>query len=262
MERKIYLHKILFWLLFFICSPFPINADPSFSLEDVCTIIVNAGTDINICADGSPVQLNGSVIGNSLTYFWTPETGLDDPTSLTPTVTTGIPVTYTLSAQEPDNFIPISNGDFQLGNTSFTSDYNYISPTAPIGFINPGSYTIITSPELIWANLPPCDDHTAGNGTGQMLVVNGTGSPGDNIWCTTISGTANTDYYFSGWISTLNPLGTPQIQVSVNGILVGTQFNAGGTPCNWEFFDASFNSGASATFDICVTNQFLSLIHI
>ena len=87
------------------------------------------------------------------------------------------------------------------------------------------------------------------------LVVNGTGSPGDNIWCTTISGTANTDYYFSGWISTLNPLGTPQIQVSVNGILVGTQFNAGGTPCNWEFFDASFYSGASATFDICVTTR-------
>ena len=37
---------------------------------------------------------------------------------------------------------------------------------------------------------------------------------------------------------------------------MGTQFNAGGTPCNWEFFDASFYSGASATFDICVTNQF------
>ena len=123
--------------------------------NDICTITADAGLDVSSCGDGSPINLNGSVTGNVLNFFWTPPAGLSDPNSLTPSVSVTTPITYTLNAQQIDNVIPIPNGDFESGNTVFTSDYNYIDPANPIGFINPGSYTVTGSPELIWSNLPP-----------------------------------------------------------------------------------------------------------
>ncbi|MEM9820155.1 MAG: hypothetical protein AAF985_03755, partial [Bacteroidota bacterium] len=223
--------------------------------DDLCTITVDAGADVSVCATGGTVSLNGSVMGNALQFFWTPSTGLSNPNSLTPLVTTAMPQTYTLNAQQVDNLIPIPNGDFELGNTNFSSDYNYIDPGNPIGFLSPGAYTTITSPALIWSNLPPCDDHTLGNGTGQSMVINGNGIVGENVWCTTLAASPNTDYYFSAWVTTLNPLFPPQLQITVNGNPVGTTFNAGGTPCNWEPFGAAFNSGAATSVNICLSNQ-------
>ncbi|MEM8909063.1 MAG: hypothetical protein AAGD05_14555, partial [Bacteroidota bacterium] len=222
--------------------------------KDVCTLTVDAGVDFSICNDGSSATLNGNVIGNAIAFSWSPATGLSNPNSLTPTVSVATSTTYTLTAQELENTIPIPNGDFEAGNSSFTSDYNYVDPANPIGFVLPGSYTIITSPELIWSNLPPCDDHTFGNGTGQSMVVNGNSFPGESVWCTTLPVTANTDYYFSGWVSTLNPIDPPFFEITVNGTSVGNPVNAQNTPCNWEPFGAAFQSGAATTVNICINN--------
>ena len=252
MERKAHLY-LVFLLFATLVLQGATLSNPN--VNDLCTITVDAGADVFTCADGSPVNLNGSVTGNALQFFWTPSAGLSDPNSLTPIVTVSSPQTYTLNAQQIDNVIPIPNGDFESGNTGFTSDYNFIDPGNPIGFINPGSYSIVSSPNLIWSNLPPCDDHTFGNGSGQSMVFNGNGIVGENLWCTNLPATANTDYYFSAWITTLNPFFPPQVQITVNGNPIGSTFNAGGTPCNWQQFGAPFNSGPAASINICISNQ-------
>jgi gliding motility-associated-like protein len=58
--------------------------------------VANAGGN-KVIFEGQSVKLNGTVKGDNITgYYWTPATGLDDPTSLAPTATPTDNITYTL----------------------------------------------------------------------------------------------------------------------------------------------------------------------
>ncbi|MFT4664643.1 MAG: hypothetical protein ACI9XB_001589, partial [Gammaproteobacteria bacterium] len=227
---------------------------PNTTVYSQCSITADAGPDQTLCSDQSSTTLNGSFTGNPLNFFWTPVTGLDDPTSLTPTVTVTGTISYTLNVQEADNTNLFVNGDFESGNTNFTSDYNYVDPANPFGLITPGSYTIITSPELVLNNAPPCDDHTFGDGTGEQMVINGDGGVED-IWCQTVTVTPNTEYDLGAWMTNYNPLSTPSVQFSIDGVLIGSLYG-NSQPCSWQSFGTSFNSGSSSSIEICLTNQF------
>ncbi|GIV35552.1 MAG: hypothetical protein KatS3mg031_3087 [Chitinophagales bacterium] len=89
-------------------------------------------------------------------------------------------MTYTLTASAYDSNAPnlVTNPAFQAGNTGFTSTYTYTSTP-----ITPGTYYITTSPSVVISNFPPCDDHTFGNGTGNMMLINGAGVPNTPVWC-------------------------------------------------------------------------------
>jgi len=90
--------------------------DPTKTDTDTVTITVvadlqvDAGTDQNISAGGS-VTLNASTSGGSgdFTYEWTPTTGLDDATSLTPTASPDQTLTYTLTVT--DNVLNVQRQD-------------------------------------------------------------------------------------------------------------------------------------------------------
>jgi gliding motility-associated-like protein len=203
------------------------------------------------CAPGGQVTLAGSISGNFLGYAWAPAAGLSDPNSLTPTATVSAPMTYTLtgSAFNPNAPNLVTNPGFEAGNTGFTSSYAYNFPP-----IAPGSYVLTTSPSVVWTNFPPCDDHTFGNGTGQMMLINGDGTPGDNVWCQTIPVTPNSTYVMSAW-ATSTPIDPAVLQFSVNGVLVGSPFQVNPAPCFWQQFSASWNSGAATSATVCITNQ-------
>ncbi len=219
-------------------------------LQAQCSITVDAGQDQVVCNLGETVSLNGSVSGNFLDFNWTPIAGLDNPLNLTPNATVTGTATYTLTAYAEDPSAPnlVNNPAFEAGNAGFTSTYTY-NP-API---TPGTYFITTSPSLVFSSFPPCDDHTFGNGTGNMMLCNGTGSPAD-VWCQTIPVAPNTYYVMSGWV-TASPISPPIMQFSVNGILVGTPFSSNGVPCGWEQFSAIWFSGAAVSATLCVTDQ-------
>ncbi|RZM11236.1 MAG: gliding motility-associated C-terminal domain-containing protein [Pedobacter sp.] len=55
-----------------------------------------AGEDRKIILGGS-TSLNGSAAGDQVSYFWTPSTGLDDPTKLNPIASPLESTTYTLN---------------------------------------------------------------------------------------------------------------------------------------------------------------------
>ncbi len=57
----------------------------------------DAGADKKILL-GNSVQLEGAVTGDEVNYYWTPETGLDDPRKLNPIASPTVSTTYTLNA--------------------------------------------------------------------------------------------------------------------------------------------------------------------
>ncbi len=215
-----------------------------------CGITVDAGPDQYVCAIGETATLQGNVTGNFLGFVWTPAAGLDDDRSLTPNATVNGPMTYTLTgfAEDPNAPNLVVNPDFQDGNTGFFSDF--IFDPLPV---TPGTYTLTTSPSVVLSLFPPCDDHTSGNGTGNMMLINGTGNPA-NVWCEIITVNPNSYYVMSGWVASA-PLSPPPLQFSIDGDLIGSPFQASGAGCVWEQFSATWFSGPSTSIMLCLTDQ-------
>jgi gliding motility-associated-like protein len=213
-----------------------------------CPITVDAGPDQSVCSAGGTVNLTGSISGPYIGFRWSPATGLNDPAILTPTATVNGTATFTLTAAAQDPTAPnlVSNPAFEAGNTGFTSSYTY-NPTP----ITPGTYVLTTSPALVLSTFPPCDDHTFGNGTGNMMLINGTGGASSQAWCQTIPVMANSWYYLSAWVM-CSPISPPVLQFRVNGTLVGVPFEPPASGCIWQEFTASWFSGAATSATLCI----------
>jgi len=216
-------------------------------------LTVNAGDDLVICAPGQTVTLDGSVLEPVSSVLWNPAFGMSDPTSLNPDVFVSSTTTFTLTAfgQGATSNL-IVNGDFEAGATGFTSDY--IPGTGgPFGLLsNEGEYAISTDPALTHTNFSPCTDHS---GAGNMMVVNGSSTPGVNVWCQTVTVTPNTVYEFGAWLTSVNPSSPAILQFSINGLLLGAPFNLSSTTCSWEQFFETWDSGPDAVATICIVNQ-------
>ncbi len=212
-------------------------------------ITVDAGPDVVLCVPASPTHLNGSISGSYLGFTWTPTTGLQGATTLSPTVNVTQNTTYTLTASAVDlTTNSIVNGDFESGNTGFTSDYAY-SP----GDLNPeGLYDVTNDPHNDHNNFAHCPDHTGG---GNMMVVNGAGTPNQDVWCQSVPIMANTEYVFSCWVSTVVTSSPALLQFSINGASLGPIFQAPTQNCVWQNFYFTWNSGANTSATICVVNQ-------
>ncbi|MCC6724155.1 MAG: gliding motility-associated C-terminal domain-containing protein [Saprospiraceae bacterium] len=216
-----------------------------------CPITVDAGQDKFVCAPNGTVTLDGGISGDYLGFIWSPATGLSSPTSLSPLATVTGPATYTLTAQafDPNATNLVSNGDFEGGNSGFTSNYTYTPQP-----ITPGTYVLTTSPSIVNSNFPPCDDHTYGNGTGNLMLINGAGSAGAQVWCQTIPVSPNTWYSMSAW-TMCSPISPPTLQFYVNSTGVGTPYPVSPGTCNWQEFGAAWFSGAATSAQLCIVDQ-------
>ncbi|MEQ1746820.1 MAG: PKD domain-containing protein, partial [Saprospiraceae bacterium] len=222
----------------------------SFRLQAQCPITVNAGDDIWLCAPPSPTQLDGSISGDFLNFTWSPTTGMTGANTLNPTVAVTGNATYVLTARAVDlNTNLIVNGDFESGNTGFTSDYIYM----PGNLVPEGVYDVLANPQDDHPGFAPCPDHTSG--TGNMMAVNGSGTPNQDVWCQTVNVQPNTLYAFSAWVTTLVTASPALLQFSINGSTIGPIFSAPNTNCTWLNFYSTWNSGANTTATICILNQ-------
>ncbi|MBK6932620.1 MAG: gliding motility-associated C-terminal domain-containing protein [Saprospirales bacterium] len=235
-----------FYLLVLAAYIFP-NPAP---LAAQCPITVDAGEDIYLCAPPTPTQLNGNIDGDYLNFFWTPTTGMTGANTLTPTVTVTQNATYVLTARSVDlNNNLIQNGDFESGNSGFTSDYL----ESPGNLVPEGVYEVLSNPQASHPSFAPCPDHTSGSGN--MMAVNGSGTPNQNVWCQTMPVDPNINYAFSAWVATLVSASPALLQFSINGATIGPVFSAPGATCNWVNFYTTWNSGSNSSATICVVNQ-------
>ncbi|MAZ30898.1 MAG: hypothetical protein CMP57_02265 [Flavobacteriales bacterium] len=153
------------------------------------------------------------------------------------------PGTYTVSTNYTTNNL-VTNGDFSSGNTNFNSSYNY-----SINNLYPeGVYTVTTNPNFVHNGF-------TGSGEGNFMVVNGSTSPGTQVWCQDIEVQSQSNYDFSSEVTTVAGGNEALLQFSINGEVIGTPFSAPSSIGGWDTFNAMWNSGINTVAEICIINQ-------
>lgn len=134
----------------------------------------------------------------------------------------------------------ITNGDFEAGNTGFSSQHSY--QTGPITAAS--TYAIDDSPNDVHPAFIPFGDHTSG--TGLMMVVNGSTSGGTITWEQTVAVTAGLEYGFSASLASVYPTAPATLNLVINGTQLGNM-NAPSTTGTWEQHAFTWNAGAATS---------------
>ncbi len=150
----------------------------------------------------------------------------------------------------------VVNGDFEAGNTSFSSGYVY----SPGGNSDEGQYTVRTNPFPWNGAFISARDHTSGHGL--MYVGNGSPTDGSIVWqSTTISVAQNTSYFFEAFVMNVCcsgpfPGNTPSIlEFSVSGASLGTITTNLALAGTWEGLSTNWNSGSNTSVTLSLINR-------
>ena len=133
----------------------------------------------------------------------------------------------------------IVNGDFESGNTGFSSDYIY----TPGPNTDKKQYNVLSDPNT-WNNSFTGHDHTTGSGL--FMAVNGDTNSQSIVWSQSISVAPETNYQFGFWLSTLYTLSPARLQISINNIPID-EISAPSSTDNWIFCSFSWDSGSNNT---------------
>jgi gliding motility-associated-like protein len=209
--------------------------------------VLNLGNDTLLC-QGQSLTLNVPS-GYDLTQ-WNIAPGNQ------PSITITLPTTVVLNVQNFGSTNLVVNGDFEGGNSGFTSAYGPPTGGSYGPLSSAGQYTITTSPILAHNNFAVCSDHTS-TGPGNMFVANGADIANTIAWEQTVIVDPNTSYNFSAWVSQVKTGDLPlsQLQFSVNGTLLGSVFSPVDLECEWQQFFQTWNSGANTSATITIVNQ-------
>jgi len=161
----------------------------------------------------------------------------------------------------------VTNGDFSAGYSgwAFTADptqangYLVFNPPATTNYSSPGMIDVATNPNVFNSAFGTFGDHTTG--TGNMLMCDGICVPNIDLWReTNIPIVANTNYYFSVWITSMDALPPPgTLAFNINGSLLNS-ISAPGVTGEWIQFTQVWNSGPTppATITIAIQNTTLT----
>lgn len=208
---------------------------------------VTACPDVSVCpGQGAFLSASGQLIFD---YQWSPAYGLNQTYGPNPVAHPMVTTTYTVTVTTLLDSNLINNGDFENGNTGFSSSYTYNA----VSVWNEATYAVNTNPNNVHPNFAGCTDHTTGSG--KMMIVNGAGTPNTDVWCQTIPVIPNTNYAFSTWLTTVVVNSPAVLQFSINGVILGQPFTAPSTNCTWEQFYEVWNSGSATSAQICIVNQ-------
>ncbi len=143
----------------------------------------------------------------------------------------------------------IVNGDFELGNTGFTTQYTYTTDVS-------ASRTIVVGvdPQRYNPRAASYGDHTSGYG--RMLIANGAEQDDVTIWQQTVSVAPNTEYVFCYWLSnwTDNDIRLAQIKCVINGADIGIGW-APAEVGQWIFVFHRWNSGSNTQATIRLVDK-------
>ena len=209
-------------------------------MEGCCDISVSL-PDTLVACENDPVQFHPVVTGaiGPVTYTWAPVGGLDDPTIEDPIATPGSNTLYTLTVTDSvgcsattDVFVSyvecpcdniVVNGDFESGNTGFTSD---LTNSCTCGF---SSYCIAPNARDkctngFWQSIY---SPTPGN----YMIVDGLGA-GGTVWEQTVTVVDGYVYDFCfDYYPNVSGDPNPELTILIDGTPV---FSTTGTSGSWQ----------------------------
>ncbi len=215
---------------------------------DTCTVKIIPNDTIIFSNDTVQIQLNISTYPDSCK--WTPSTGLNNNLIPNPIATINNSTQYTVEAFYLMDSNLIYNGDFELGNTGFSTQYtNWTSD----GFVF-GNYTITNNANNVSGGFTPC------NNGGNYMVLDGIGTTDYYFFQSTVNIEPNTLYEFSVQsvflaFSELSSSYYPRLKYYINnqqlgGIDVISNYN-----CNWHTFKYKWYSGNNTTAAVKVVDD-------
>ena len=195
------------------------------------------------------VQLTAS---GALYYFWNPSVGLSNVGGSTVVASPSTTTTYVVEGYNLSDTELVVNGDFEIGNANFYSDYTYVTGYGSMFF---GSYSITTDGLLLWGQ-----DHLYGfGGSGQFMLIDGAETPNSVVWEQTVNITPNTHYAFSAQVASTfwSFLSGEQalLQFCVNGELLGEIFHSPDILNTWVQYYELWFSGTATTATLTILNQ-------
>lgn len=234
--------------------------DVNNAVDSVQNVVISSISPLGITPGDTVVCPNTSLVftasGSNAGYTWTSQP--NDP-ELTITNTSTINVspnnttTYTVSSSIN---IPnlIFNGDFEQGPIGYSNDYVLTMPNNNNGAQR--AYGVVTDPSTWYNGFSNCADHTTGNGTGKMMVIDGStyNFGNDKFWCQNVGVEPNKTYQFSYWASTVANGNEAQIQTQINGSILGTSTLPAGN-CTWHQIIYTWNSGNNFLAEVCLIDK-------
>ena len=161
---------------------------------------------------------------------------------------------FTAWSQSPSENL-IVNGDFQLGNQGFVSDYKYME-ISRFSLYREGVYNITSDPSHSHRDFRSMYDHTKKDSSGLFMAVNGMeSSTASVVWKQTVVVQPNTEYQLSVWAITLqrDTINLSRLQFEVDNQVIGTSFKASAME-TWQQYQFTWKSGNRTTVDIAILN--------
>jgi gliding motility-associated-like protein len=214
------------------------------------TDVLDATTNKDSICSGHSATLNATGGGNNgYTWVATPS----DPTltvnAASPVVSPLVPTIYVVSTSSTYITNLVFNGDFELGNNGFSTDYVFKTSNTSGA---QRTYGITDSASKFYSAFSNCGDHTSGSG--KMFVCDGSTNPTNRIWSQTVPVKPGSTYTFTYWIQSVTSPSPAQIETRINNIVLpaGTSANPFTAPAtnacnNWQKVSYSWTAGVGVT---------------
>jgi len=148
----------------------------------------------------------------------------------------------------------IQNGDFEQGNTDFSTTLNFVTGLFNCPLCPENTYTIGANAILYHSGFFG-SDHT-NPPFGDFFIANALGQSNTPVWCQTMQVQPFTTYNFSFWHRDVNNNSDPHplawLQLSWNEVLQQDTIIAEG---GWQQYTTSWNSLSATSLELCLINQ-------
>jgi gliding motility-associated-like protein len=148
----------------------------------------------------------------------------------------------------------IVNGDFEGGNTAFSTSFNYVTFFPFLCTLCPENSYAIGNNATLFHNGFVGTDHT-NPPTGDFFIANAPGQNGAQVWCQTVDVLPQTTYTLTFWARDIannsNPHPLAILKPSFNGNLSADSLIAEG---NWSSLSTAWYSDTLSQVDICILN--------
>lgn len=211
------------------------------------SILINK-KDTSICTGGFvPLIYNNAVAD----FCWSSSNNSLSGNVVNPTVTPSSTTTYYLTTKSLGNNL-IVNGDFELGNTGFESDYTFFPGTA--GALQ-AIYNIANNPNVWLSAFAPCNDHTTGATNDKMMMIDGSPRPGVDFWKQTIIVKPNTTYNFSFWLQSIVAQNPAVVKLKIDGKYYSNSITADFASCSWKNYSTLWFSGNASMVTVALEDS-------